>query len=167
MHKPDDILAIDCTLDFNTAVLLSCSIHSCMYLACVFECFFIFDLQHTFWTKIYRIYKHGFSSVFKETFPILDSPTSTGNTLKRQGKNFHQFVQKMVEKKKIEKTGVVKPCVLKVHTNADLEICQYLRLHMKMICRWFYIKTPFTFWDMRTWHVLKVCLQTFRNNRIC
>ena len=29
------------------------------------------------------------------------------------------------------------------------------------------IKTPFTFWDMRTWDMGKVCLQTIRNNRIC
>ena len=28
-------------------------------------------------------------------------------------------------------------------------------------------KTRFTFWDMRTWDMWKVCLQTFRNNRIC
>ena len=37
-------------------------------------------------------------------------------------------------------------------TNADLKICQYIRLHMKIIvCRRFHIKTPFTFWEMRTW----------------
>ena len=48
-----------------------------------------------------------------------------------------------------------------------MKIWQYLRLHMKII-RWrFHIKTPFTFWDMRTWDMWKVCLQTFRNNRIC
>ena len=38
---------------------------------------------------------------------------------------------------------------------------------MKMICWRFYIKTPSTFWDMRTWDMSKVCLRTFRNNRIC
>ena len=34
-------------------------------------------------------------------------------------------------------------------------------------CWRFQIKTPFTFIDMRTWDMWKVCLQTFRNNRIC
>ena len=38
---------------------------------------------------------------------------------------------------------------------------------MKIICRRFYIDTPFTFRDMRTWDIWKVCLQTFGNNRIC
>ena len=31
------------------------------------------------------------------------------------------------------------------YTNADLKICQYLRLHMKITCRRFHAKTPFTF----------------------
>ena len=31
----------------------------------------------------------------------------------------------------------------------------------------FKIIRSFTFWDMRAWHVWKVCLQTFRNNTIC
>ena len=34
------------------------------------------------------------------------------------------------------------------------------------ICRRFHIKTPFTLWDTRTWDMWKICLQTFRNNRI-
>ena len=38
---------------------------------------------------------------------------------------------------------------------------------MKIICRRFHIITPFTFWDMRGWHMWNVYLQTFRNNRIC
>ena len=38
---------------------------------------------------------------------------------------------------------------------------------MKIICWRFYIKTPFTFSDMRTWVMWKVCLQTWRNNKIC
>ena len=29
----------------------------------------------------------------------------------------------------------------------------------------FHIKTRFTFWDMHTWDIWKVCLQTFSNNR--
>ena len=31
------------------------------------------------------------------------------------------------------------------YTNADLKICHYLRLHMKIICSRFHIITPFTF----------------------
>ena len=54
----------------------------------------------------------------------------------------------------------------KRYSNADLKICQYLSLHMKIICRRFHIKTPFTFWDMRTWDMWKVCLQTFKTDRI-
>ena len=38
---------------------------------------------------------------------------------------------------------------------------QYLRLYMKVIGWRFHIKVPFTFWDMRTWGMWKVCLQTF------
>ena len=34
--------------------------------------------------------------------------------------------------------------------NADLKICQYLRRHLKIICRRFHIKTPFTFSNMST-----------------
>ena len=55
---------------------------------------------------------------------------------------------------------------LKGTLNADLKICQYICLDMKIICWRFHIKTPFTCWDMRTWDVSKVCLQTLRNNRI-
>ena len=40
---------------------------------------------------------------------------------------------------------------LKSYANADLKICQYLRRHMKIICRRFHIKTPFTFWNMCTY----------------
>ena len=54
-------------------------------------------------------------------------------------------------------------CVKGIH----LEICKYLRLQMNIICWRSYIKTPHTFWDMRTWDMWKVCLRTFRNNRIC
>ena len=59
--------------------------------------------------------------------------------------------------------------LLKVHryTNADLKIWHYFCLHMKIICRRFHIKTSFTFWDMRTWVMWKVGLQTYRNNRTC
>ena len=58
---------------------------------------------------------------------------------------------------------------LKVHQRSfeSLSICQYLCLHMKIICWRFHIKTPLSFWDMRTWDMWKVCLQTFRCNRIC
>ena len=38
---------------------------------------------------------------------------------------------------------------------------------MKIICWRFPIKILFTFWDICTWDMWKVCLQTLRNNRIC
>ena len=47
-----------------------------------------------------------------------------------------------------------------------MKICQYLCLHMKIICWRYHIKTP-SFWDTPTWDMFKVCLQTFQNNRIC
>ena len=50
------------------------------------------------------------------------------------------------------------------YTNVDFKICQYLRLHVNITCWRFHIKTPFTFWDMRTCDMWKICLQTFRNN---
>ena len=55
---------------------------------------------------------------------------------------------------------------LKSNLFGDLKTYQYLRLHMKIICRRFHINAHFTFWDMHTWNMSKVCLQTFRNNRI-
>ena len=45
--------------------------------------------------------------------------------------------------------------------------CLHLCLHIKIICRRFYIISPFTFWDMRTLVKWNVSLKTFRNNRIC
>ena len=36
-----------------------------------------------------------------------------------------------------------------------------------LICWRFHIKTPFTFWVMRTRDMWKFCLQTFKNNRMC
>ena len=52
------------------------------------------------------------------------------------------------------------------YTNADLKICQYLRLHMKITCQRFQDQTLFTFWNRHTWDMYKVFLRTFRNNRI-
>ena len=46
-------------------------------------------------------------------------------------------------------------------------MCQYLCLHVKMRWSRCHIKAPFTFWDTRTWDMWNVCVQTFRNNRIC
>ena len=64
--------------------------------------------------------------------------------------------------------SITLPKTLKVNIKGTLmQICQYLCPYMKKICWRFHIKTPFTFWDMRTWDMWKVCLQTFRNNRIC
>ena len=37
---------------------------------------------------------------------------------------------------------------------------------MKIISQRFHVKTPCTFWDVHTWDVKKVCLQTLRNNII-
>ena len=48
-----------------------------------------------------------------------------------------------------------------------MNTCQYLRLHMKIICWRFHSKAPSSSWDMSTWGMWKVCLQTLRNNRIC
>ena len=39
--------------------------------------------------------------------------------------------------------------------------------YLKIMYWRFHIKTPFTFWDTHTLEMWKVCLQTFRNNRIC
>ena len=48
-----------------------------------------------------------------------------------------------------------------------MKIYQCLRHCMKVKCWRFHIKTSFTFWDMRTWGMWKVCFQAFRNNRLC
>ena len=48
-----------------------------------------------------------------------------------------------------------------------MKICLHLRLHIKITWRRFYIISPYSFWDMRTLDLWNVCLQTFRNNRIC
>ena len=53
------------------------------------------------------------------------------------------------------------------YSDADLEVSQYLCLHMKIICLRFVIRTPFTVRNMWTWDMWEVCLQTFRNKRIC
>ena len=63
--------------------------------------------------------------------------------------------------------GIFFQLVVWRYTNADLKNCQYLCLDMKIMCWRFHIKTPFTFWDIRKWDMWKVCLRTFRNNRIC
>ena len=51
------------------------------------------------------------------------------------------------------------------YTNADMKICQYLRLYIKN-----YMPNvsllPITFWYMRTRDAWNVCLQTYINNRI-
>ena len=38
---------------------------------------------------------------------------------------------------------------------------------MEIICWRFRFWASFTFWDIHTWDIWNVCLQTFRNNRIC
>ena len=52
------------------------------------------------------------------------------------------------------------------YTNADLKICWYPRLHIKIICWRFQFIAHLTFSDKRTCNMWKVCLQTFRK-RIC
>ena len=47
-----------------------------------------------------------------------------------------------------------------------MKICQHLRLHTKLICWRFHIKS-FTFSDMRTWETWNDCLKTNSNNSIC
>ena len=47
-----------------------------------------------------------------------------------------------------------------------MKICQYLLLHMKIICWRFHIKILFAFWDKHTWHMRNIYLQIFRKNRI-
>ena len=98
MHKPDDTLTIRCFLHFHTVVLFSCLPNSCMHLACVLECLCL-SWSHAFWTENNKIYKREFSSVSKETSPILGSRTSTSNILNKRGKNLRQFIQEMGEKK--------------------------------------------------------------------
>ena len=44
---------------------------------------------------------------------------------------------------------------------------KYLRLHIESICRRLRIITQLTFWDISTWDIWNVYLQTYRNNRIC
>ena len=48
-----------------------------------------------------------------------------------------------------------------------MKIYCYLRLHLKIICQRFHIIAPFNFWDISTRDIWNVCLQTYRNNRIC
>ena len=49
-----------------------------------------------------------------------------------------------------------------------MKICQCLHRHIEIMCPRFHIKALFTFRDVRTWDLWKVCLQTFRNNKkIC
>ena len=90
--------------------------------------------------------------------------TKYANFEKLLRKNF-LFCRKWICKKKKRKRFIF----YKIrYTNADLKIRQNLRVQMKIILRRFHIsQTPFTVWDMRTWDMRKVSLQTFRNTRIC
>ena len=53
--------------------------------------------------------------------------------------------------------------LVKAHSNADLKICQYLCLNMKIMYLKFFNRTPFTLHA----RYLKIFLQTLTNNRIC
>ena len=65
-------------------------------------------------------------------------------------------------------------------SNGVMINCNYLKVHWcryeillisspshKIICLRFRIVSPFTFWKIQTRHIWNVCLQTYRNNRIC
>ena len=52
--------------------------------------------------------------------------------------------------------------ILKAHSCRYKNLAIHSSLHKK-VSR---IVTPFTFWDMRTWDLRNVCLQTCRSNRI-
>ena len=98
-------------------------------------------------------------------------------TCKYQGKkywffgNFWVRIKLMIPCKNMAEVIVVGLLWPFTHFDAangtPIQIWKYLPPHMKIICWRFHIKTPFTFWDMRTWNMWKVCLQTFRNNRMC
>ena len=62
---------------------------------------------------------------------------------------------------------ILKGKLMHIWKSASIFIfAQYLHLCMKTINQRIHIKTPFTFWNMCTWDMWKVCLQTFINNRI-
>lgn len=53
LHKPNDMLTIDCTLQFHTAVLFSCSLHSCKHLAlCVWVFVYVLAGRTLFGQKL-------------------------------------------------------------------------------------------------------------------
>ena len=92
-------------------------------------------------------------------------------TQKKQ-KRKHIKSQKLVfQKNRLKMQTEIKPQRTKQHnsryTNADMKIYQYLRYHIKIISRRFRIITPFTFWVIRIRDKWNVCLQIYRNNRIC
>ena len=87
-------------------------------------------------------------------------------------KKTHIKSQKLVfQKNRLKMQTEIKPQRTKQHnsryTNADMKIYQYLRYHIKIISRRFRIITPFTFWVIRIRDKWNVCLQIYRNNRIC
>ena len=55
--------------------------------------------------------------------------------------------------------------ILKVHWYRFENLPISLSSHENNMSK-IHIKTPFTFWDMRTWDMWNVCLQILRNNRI-
>ena len=103
---------------FFTFILLFCSvaryIAAWILRACLNACFCL-SWSNALRAKINRIYKREFSSVSKETSPILDSCSSTSNIPTRRGKNLCQFVQKMGEGKKKKILRVVNRYALTRH----------------------------------------------------
>ena len=93
------MFTIDCILHFHTVVLLSCSLHSCMHLAC-----WIY-WPHAFWTETNKIYKRETWGVCKKASPILDLQTSTSNILKRRGKKSPDRQRNGWKKRKKNRSG--------------------------------------------------------------
>ena len=109
------MLTIDCILHFHTVALLSCSLSSCIHLACVFECLFMFELAARILDKINKIYKQECSGVSEETSQILYP--NILNILNRCRKNLRQFVQEMGKKNKDQNHSCCK--ALRVNTQTQ------------------------------------------------
>ena len=73
---------------------------------------------------------------------------------------FLSFIWVRLKGRKAELKHRVKGALMQIWKSANIVVFIWK-------CFRFHIKTPFTFWDIRTWDEWKVCLQTFRNNRIC
>ena len=57
---------------------------------------------------------------------------------------------------------VIKGILMQIWTSTDIFVSTW-----KTICRRFHIITAFTFWALHSWDIWNVCLQTYKNNKIC